>query len=67
MLAHNDRFPGAPIAADAMFLVPAVGSEGGTAPLQTFDELLRGIGNDGTRAHTLTTPCDAAAAARIRR
>jgi cytochrome c peroxidase len=67
VLVHNDRFPGAPIAADAMFLVPAVGSDGGTAPLQTFDELLRGIGNDGTRAHTLTTPCDAAAAARIRR
>jgi len=67
VLVHDDRFPGAPIAADAMFLVPAVGSEGGTVPLQTFDELLRGIGNDGTRAHTLTTPCNGAATARIRR
>ena len=67
VLVHDDRFPGAPIAADAMFLVPAVGSEGGTVPLQTFDELLRGIGNDGTRAHTLTTPCTDAATARIRR
>lgn len=37
--------------------IPAVGREGETVPLQTFDELLRGIGNDGSRAHHLTTPC----------
>ncbi len=37
--------------------IPAVGREGETVPLQTFDELLRGIGNDGSRAHHLTTAC----------
>ena len=28
VLVHNDRFPGAPIAADMMFLVPAGGAGG---------------------------------------
>lgn len=37
--------------------IPAVGREGDTVPLQTFDELLRGIGNDGSRAHNLTQAC----------
>lgn len=36
-------------------------------PLQTFDELLRGIGNDGSRAHTMTLPCTATAAVRASR
>ena len=46
-----------PIAADRWALVAAVGRDGNTVPLQTFEELLRGIGDDGSRAHTLNTPC----------
>jgi len=38
-------------------LIPAIGRGGNDAPLQTFEELLRGTGNDGSRAHTLTQPC----------
>ncbi|MCC7010275.1 MAG: cytochrome-c peroxidase [Acidobacteria bacterium] len=37
--------------------VPAIGAGGNRVPLQTFEELLRGIGIDGTRAHALTEPC----------
>jgi cytochrome c peroxidase len=37
--------------------IPAVGRNGNHVPLQTFEELLRGIGADGTRAHHLTDPC----------
>ena len=37
--------------------IPAVGKSGNTAPLQTFEELLPGVGNDGSRAHTLTDAC----------
>jgi cytochrome c peroxidase len=44
-------------AMDKWVLVPAVGAGGGTAPLQTFQELLLGIGNDGSRAHTMTQSC----------
>jgi cytochrome c peroxidase len=44
-------------ALDRWALIPAVGRNGDTAPLQTFDELLRGIGNDGSRAHNLTQAC----------
>ncbi len=44
-------------AVDRWALIPAVGREGDTAPLQSFEELLRGIGNDGSRAHNLTQPC----------
>jgi len=44
-------------AVDRWALIPAVGKGGTTAPLQTFDELLRGIGNDGTRANTMTQAC----------
>lgn len=65
---HAEAAPGilAADTSDAQFVlsaidrwahIPAVGREGATAPLQTFDELLRGIGNDGSRAHHLTTPC----------
>jgi cytochrome c peroxidase len=50
--------PAFPLSAvDRWARIPAVGRTGNTVPLQTFDELLRGIGNDGTRAHTLTDPC----------
>jgi uncharacterized protein (TIGR03437 family) len=38
-------------------LVPAVGRGGNSAPLQTFAELLAGIGSDGSRAHSLTETC----------
>jgi cytochrome c peroxidase len=44
-------------AAERWALIPAVGREGNPVPLQTFEELLQGIGADGTRAHTLTDPC----------
>jgi hypothetical protein len=37
--------------------IPAVGRNGNAVPLQTFDELLRGLGADGSRAHTLTEVC----------
>jgi hypothetical protein len=44
-------------AADKWAGIPAVGKTGGTVPLQTFDELLQGVGRDGTRAHTLLDAC----------
>lgn len=45
------------IALDQWALVLQVGMEGASVPLQTFDELLNRIGNDGTRANTMTTAC----------
>jgi cytochrome c peroxidase len=45
------------VALDKWVLVSGVGREGSGVPLQTFDELLRGIGNDGTRANTMSTSC----------
>lgn len=45
------------IALDKWALVPEVGREGANVPLQTFDELLNGVGNDGTRANTMTVAC----------
>jgi len=44
-------------AADLWALVPAVGQNGNAVPLQTFSELLQGIGRDGSRAHTLQQAC----------
>jgi cytochrome c peroxidase len=44
-------------AADLWALVPAVGQNGNAVPLQTFVELLQGIGRDGSRAHTLQQAC----------
>jgi cytochrome c peroxidase len=44
-------------AADLGALVPAVGRAGNNVPLQTFVELLLGVGRDGSRAHTLQVPC----------
>ncbi len=44
-------------AADKWALIPASGKGGNAVPLQTFEELLSGIGNDGSRAHTLTEAC----------
>ncbi|MBI4910731.1 MAG: cytochrome C peroxidase [Acidobacteria bacterium] len=44
-------------AADKWALIPAVGRSGNSAPLQTFEELLKGVGADGSRAHTMTEVC----------
>ena len=53
--ASDPRFPLS--AADRWAAIPAVGKNGNQTPLQTFEELLAGIGNDGSRAHTLTDAC----------
>jgi cytochrome c peroxidase len=45
------------VALDKWALVPEVGRDGTAVPLQTFEELLNGIGNDGSRANTMTTAC----------
>jgi cytochrome c peroxidase len=37
--------------------VPAVGRGGNAVPLQTFEELLKGVGADGSRAHAMTGAC----------
>jgi hypothetical protein len=57
VLMHDVTLPGEPVARDAWLLVPSVGRNGNTLPLQTFEEMLLGIGNDGSRAHAMTTPC----------
>src|SRR6266850_575626 len=44
-------------AADKWALIPGVGRGGNPVPLQTFEELLLGIGADGSRAHSLTEAC----------
>jgi hypothetical protein len=44
-------------AADKWAAIPVVGRNGNAVPLQTFEELLLGVGSDGTRAHTLTDAC----------
>lgn len=49
--------PGSRTAAERWALIPAVGAGGNRVPLQTFEELLAGIGADGSRAHTLTERC----------
>jgi len=51
----DPRFPFS--AVDRWADIPAVGSAGNSVPLQTFEELLKGIGTDGSRAHTLGEPC----------
>ena len=57
VLARDDAVPDAPLAGDNWVLVPAVGRAGSAVPLQTFEELLLGVGNDGSRAHTMTIRC----------
>ena len=57
VLTRDPSSAGASTAADLWALVPAVGGAGNAVPLQTFDELLSGIGRDGTRAHTLQSAC----------
>jgi cytochrome c peroxidase len=55
-IASSDpRFPLS--AADKWAGIPSVGANGNAVPLQTFDELLQGIGLDGSRAHTLADAC----------
>jgi hypothetical protein len=56
---HSDSVePGSSFsAADKWVGLPAVGRGGNAVPLQTFDELLRGAGTDGSRAHALTDSC----------
>lgn len=44
-------------ALDKFALIPASGRSGNGVPLQTFAELLLGIGSDGSRAHALTDSC----------
>ncbi len=44
-------------AADKWDAIPAVRRKGNAVPLQTFDELLAGIGVDGSRAHPLAEAC----------
>lgn len=56
-LLVTDASQAGSVALDKWALVPEVGSEGFGVPLQTFDELLKGIGNDGTRANTMNTVC----------
>ena len=45
------------VATDLWALVPAVGRNGSAVPLQTFAELLTGVGRDGSRAHALQRTC----------
>ena len=40
-------------------LVPATGRGGASVPLQSFLEMLNGVGNDGSRAHSLAEACPA--------
>lgn len=44
-------------AAERWASIPAVGRGGNVAPLQTFEELLKGIGSDGSRVHSLKDAC----------
>jgi len=52
---NDPRFPRA--AAEQWAGLPATGAFGERAPLQTFDELLHGIGGDGSRSNTMTRAC----------
>ncbi|MEO7649682.1 MAG: hypothetical protein ABIZ80_04390, partial [Bryobacteraceae bacterium] len=51
----DGRFPLS--AADRWAGIPAVGRLGNGVPLQTFDEMLAGIGTDGSRAHAMNDAC----------
>jgi cytochrome c peroxidase len=44
-------------AVDKWALVPGVGAGGNPVPLQTFEELLSGVGADGSRAHAMNQAC----------
>jgi cytochrome c peroxidase len=47
----------APKVGDYWAVIPEVGARGNRVPLQTFEELLRGVGRDGSRAHNLAARC----------
>jgi uncharacterized protein (TIGR03437 family) len=51
----NPAFPMS--AADQWAGIPPVGRNGNGVPLQTFEELLAGVGADGSRAHNLNDAC----------
>jgi hypothetical protein len=57
ILPQDPLAGGAPVAGDRWRLLPATGGRGHAAPLQTFEELLQGIGKDGSRSHTMTEAC----------
>ena len=59
VLAPGPEGPFSTSAAEKWRAVPAVGAGGNQAPLRTFDEMLRGIGADGERAHLLDEACTA--------
>ncbi len=64
---HPEEEPGLLLAAGSLLFpraaaerwveIPAVGAGGNVVPLRTFEELLAGIGADGSRAHSLGAPC----------
>ena len=55
-VGYQENPPGV-IIRDLFALVPAVGQRGNPVPLQTFVEMLQGLGLDGSRAHTLQQAC----------
>ncbi len=57
MAGESAAFPRS--AAERWVAIPAVGASGNVAPLQTFEELLLGVGSDGSRAHAMTEACTA--------
>ncbi len=57
LAAGSDPFPRS--AAERYVAIPAVGAGGNAVPLQTFEELLHGIGADGSRAHAMKEACSA--------
>ena len=63
--ASDSRFNSS--AAERFALVPAVGKTGNEAPLQTFEEMLAGVGSDGSRAHALVEACSQSAVAPVPR
>lgn len=65
-IGHEEESPGllkpaakGGTAVDKWALIPASGRNGNPVPLQTFEELLLGIGADGSRAHNLMQGCPA--------
>ena len=56
-VAAEDRDATSARAKERWATIPQVGARGSAVPLQTFEELLRGIGKDGSRAHNLIAGC----------
>lgn len=44
---------------DQTALIAAVGAPGNLGPLRTFEEMLKGTGADGSRAHSAGNSCPA--------